>query len=191
MGWTFMERPKGYSEKEWPKKELMMGDPVGRILDVAKVGNTDYVAFRTTEGKVTALIILTQWAPNDLYNWGYKDMDEAMGPFEYKAPRRILELLSPLEELYEKPADDSEGRFNAYLSAKEWREKAWAYQNRPRPKPGDTVTFAAPLKFTNGAELSEFTYEKGSRFRRGYSPYTITRWKEREYTVTPQEEGAA
>jgi hypothetical protein len=48
---------------------------------------------------VSAVVCLVRYNPNDRdgYVFGYKDMDEGMGPFESECPVAILDLLTPTE----------------------------------------------------------------------------------------------
>ncbi|MGO7251699.1 hypothetical protein ACCS63_35795, partial [Rhizobium brockwellii] len=72
-----------------------------RILDSAIVGmNTYYAAAQVmTDGKgseIFAVVCLIRWNPRnkDGEHFGYKDMEESMGPCEDDCPERILRLLT-------------------------------------------------------------------------------------------------
>ena len=72
------------------------------------VDNVYYAAMKSTDSnEVWALVVLTA---TDGREFGYKDMDETMGPGYYDCPIGILKLLSPTD--------------NAY--AKEWRKNCYA-----------------------------------------------------------------
>ena len=80
----------------------------GRVLKSAMVGSTYYAAVQNQKGEVWAAVFLTcGQTRHDGTAWGYKDMDETMGPREDKCPASVLALLTPT---------DSE-------SANEWRER--------------------------------------------------------------------
>lgn len=168
MGWTFAHREKGEATNaEWFAREF----PSGEFLATATVGGTFYAAARTKAepDKVFALVILTRWVPKDQYNFGYKDMDETMGPNEAKAPAKILDLLSPTDSEY----------------AIKWRARCRKNLERKaaaaKVKKGVTVKFAAPIKFTNGDEIDEFVFLGRSSFRvvGGYQTYRIANWRDR------------
>jgi len=97
MGWLFYAREKGETNVAHFQEKMGEGYT---ILDGATVGGTFYAAVRDPRGLVSAVVVLTRWRPNDPYNFGYKDMDESMGPGEARCPARILDLLSPTDELY-------------------------------------------------------------------------------------------
>ena len=68
----------------------------GEVLKSAMVGSTYYAAVKDKDGKVWAAIFKTCGQTKfDHTAWGYKDMDETMGPYEDKCPASILALLSP------------------------------------------------------------------------------------------------
>jgi hypothetical protein len=102
MGWTFTHRDNGMTTREFFERELAGGC---KILASGMAGSTFYAAVQNPEdatfepGKVWALVILTQRA-RGYYNFGYKDMDETMGPNEAQCPQRVLDLLSPIPECH-------------------------------------------------------------------------------------------
>jgi hypothetical protein len=130
MGWTYTTKPGTLSPVDFIK-QCCWRENQQKLIAGAQVGNTVYFAIKTEpkdyigkiyqpdgEGKVTgALVYLVDTkAGSDGFNFGWKDMDETMGPYdEGKCPAAILKLLSPL-----KP--------DAPSYAKQWRErqKAWA-----------------------------------------------------------------
>lgn len=71
----------------------------GEVLKSAMVGSTYYAAVRNKDGKVWAAVILTCGRHKfDGSIWGYKPLDETMGPYEDKCPASVLALLSPTED---------------------------------------------------------------------------------------------
>lgn len=108
------------------------------VLQASKVGSTWYVAARLkgTE-EVLAFVFLTQTRNGE---WGYKDMDETMGPNEAKAPVGLLDLLT-------EPKNDYAAR---------WRERCREWAARPRPKTGETWRLATPVRF-GGIEVQTIT----------------------------------
>jgi len=65
------------------------------VLKSAMVGSTYYAAVKVKEtGKVFAAVFLTKVNSRETCNFGYKDMEESMGPNEAKCPLSILNLLT-------------------------------------------------------------------------------------------------
>lgn len=99
MGWSFEHRDRGTSNLDFFRQQF---DPANgyALLDGATVGGTFYGALRQPDGKVTAMVVLTKWIPNDYHNFGTKDMTESWGPVEARCPERILDMLSSTEDLF-------------------------------------------------------------------------------------------
>src|SRR5258708_14242702 len=113
-------------------------------------------------------------------------MDEGCGPVEDRCPIRILDKLSPIDELF--TAGTSSAQW-----ASAWRDKCRARASKKLPKPGDKVTFASPFKFNNGDEVAEFIYRGGAKFTQPFSSlrYHIQGWKETKFTIYPAAAKAA
>lgn len=173
MGWTYLRKDEDTTAAEFLRKEFTSTNC--EVLDVAVKLRTAYAACRNTKtGEVFALVVLLDYRPKDYYNFGYKDMDETMGPYECDCPERILKLLTPTDHEY----------------ALGWRERCWARIKARAAKPkltdGCKVRFAQPIEFTNGDKLDTFEVEKDGRYVRfwnGYTRYNITGWADREYEV--------
>lgn len=70
----------------------------GKVLKSAMVGSTYYAAVQNKKGEVWAAVFLTCGRTrHDGTSWGYKDMDETMGPREDKCPASVLALLTPTD----------------------------------------------------------------------------------------------
>lgn len=70
----------------------------GKVLKSAMVGSTYYAAVQNHKGDVWAAVFLTCGRTrHDGTAWGYKDMDETMGPKEDKCPASILAILTPTD----------------------------------------------------------------------------------------------
>jgi len=99
VGWTFTSRPKGEPIKKFLAERVF--GPKFEILECAVIKRTTaYVAARNLDNpdEVFACIFLLAYRPRDYgYEFGYKDMDETMGPFSYDCPERILDLLTPTD----------------------------------------------------------------------------------------------
>jgi len=68
-----------------------------------------------------------------------------------------------------------------------WRDGVRAHHAaraaKPKVRAGDRVRFAKPFTFGNGEVLDELEYVKGSTFRKDYTRYHITRWRDSQYSV--------
>ena len=109
MGWTYQHvlvndwRKKSPTMKE--RKEIidkMWNDNDGKtaVLKSSMIGSTYYAAINDNrDGNVFAVIYLTAGADRSdpYFNFGYKDMDETMGPGYCDCPKSILDLLTPTE----------------------------------------------------------------------------------------------
>lgn len=178
MGWTYLHKDRGASVAEFFKKEFgweQDGKKV-TVLDVAVVGlRTAYLAIERKFEKdgqpyrdVFGMVCLLDYNNKDYHNFGYKGMEETMHPYYYDCPKRILDLLTPI---------DSD-------NANEWRknclERLAAKQARPKLKTGSYLKLAAPVTFSNGDKLDIFYIADAKRrdFRRtknGYASYRISK----------------
>jgi hypothetical protein len=141
------------------------------VLDYSQVGWTvAYLAVETiATGAVWAGVTLLHRSRDGSITT--KDMSEDMGPGEDRCPERILDRLTATDSEY----------------ANEWRARCRAYhaarRAKPKVRPGQRVTFAAPLVFSNGDEVATFEYVKGSTFRAGHTRYSIPSWRDRAYSL--------
>ena len=108
MGWLSFN-----VESTKNRKQIMDDQFNSEHLEVVKsamVGTVYYAAVKSLkQGKIFGLVCLTSVQNKEWYNFGYKDMDESMGPAYYDCPKSILDLLSPTE----------------YEWAKEWRAQCY------------------------------------------------------------------
>lgn len=154
MGWLFMPSlaphsgPRQYLDAQFTYERP---DLRARVLRSALVATRTYYAaveFVPAGGQreVTALVCLVRYHPRDRrgYVFGYKGMDESVGPFEADCPAHILDLLTPTDRPH---AVDWRARCRANLA----RRTA-----RPRLRAGQTVVFDAPLTFSDGARRDRF-----------------------------------
>jgi len=129
-----------------------------------------------TGGYTFAAVFLTRRGGD---GWGYKDMDETMGPHEAQAPASLLGLLSPTHSEY----------------ALQWRQRcreAARLAGRSL-KDGDVIRFDEPLRFTDGSEHQTFrvSIERLPGARRNRTAfistetggrYCISNFKHRDWT---------
>ncbi len=152
MGWLYMqslrglEGPRQYLDDQFTHTRETVRSTVLRSALVRM--RTYYAAVEVLrpdrEREVFALVCLVHYNPRDRegYVFGYKNMEEAMGPCEAECPPAILDLLTPTE--------------NAYALA--WRERCRAAAtrraSRPRLRNGWTLVFDEPVTFTDGASYA-------------------------------------
>jgi hypothetical protein len=129
MGWDFERRERGQTTERLLARDL--GDRT--IVAFGMVGSVAYIAMQETDGRTWAAVVLTK-TESGYFNWGYKLMDESMGPCYYDCPRRVLAALTPTE----------------YPEALAWRAKCRERLSRPKITPGVRVSFATPVTFQGG-----------------------------------------
>lgn len=170
MGWTFTHREKGTSNLDWFRDEFTGGG--GEIIDMATKGGTAYGAYRTRTGEVRALVILTRWVPKDYYNFGYKDMDESMGPGDDDCPKRIFDLLTPLTD------DDNDW-------SAEWRARVEKRLNRPKVTKGTRVRWTLESWRGGPYGVCEYLGGRGRNLFRTERGYVVqfTGWRNVPYEV--------
>lgn len=194
--------------------EFVPREPIYRVLDYAATFTVAWMAvecltdFPYGKGKIFAAITTFHRSRDGSITT--KELSETMGIVgadTVPCPLRIIEKLSPVDELYGpilskqvcdahytcawKPDEPHPNQRtvpdgSAYEAA-HWRDEVRAYHAarlaKPKVKAGDRVRFAEPQTFTNGDELSELEFVKGSTFRAGYKRYRITRWRDLAYSV--------
>ena len=150
MGWLYMPSLGGHSG---PRQYLNAQFTYEREDRRVRVIRSSLVKMRTyyaaveivpTAGgrEVIAVVCLVRYNPRDAEGcvFGYKDMDETMGPCEAECPAAILDLLTPTGSEY----------------ALAWRERCRAVLVKrasiPKLRDGDLVVFTEPIKFTDGSE---------------------------------------
>lgn len=193
MGWLYMPRSsmggnpsaKAYLDAQFTyERPLEDGSSHGlKVLASACPGNRVYYAATqvTTDGKpgeVFAIVCLVRWNPRDKegFVFGYKDMEESMGPHEADCPARILDLLTSTDKEY----------------ALDWRQRCRANLERRARKlaDGDRIRLPEPMKFTDGHVGQEFIVTKRGRKTVLRDPdtggfYRISRLMQRAWAVVP------
>lgn len=116
--------------------------------DHALVGNVLYVVYRRADKgyRYIAVFLIGTDGSRGARNWGYKDMDEGMGPCYYTCPERLLAQ-----------SDVNEGY------APKWREQC----REARKAKGGNKAFIASLKkgdrFMYGDREVEFLYRYANK----------------------------
>lgn len=184
MGWLFSHRDRGISTEDYLAQSLGTD---GKIVASSSHLNVSYLAVETAAG-ISAVVVLTQWDPRGWHNFGTKWIDESMGPVQARCPARILDLLSPVSELYS--GSPSQQRY-----ATEWRDACReTIRRRERAaavRRGHTVTFKNPIRFTNNIAAERFVFEGRSVFHLADMPdlrVRITNWRDRDdWTVSDED----
>lgn len=185
MGWLYMTNLKGHKT---PKAYLdnqftFAGEHAElRVLRSALVQmKRYYAAVEKTDGdgkrEVFAVICLVNYnlRAKEGYIFGYKDMDEFMGPCEADCPAAILDLLTETDRDY----------------ANQWRDRCRKRLQKKTPVAGETIVLATPLRFIDGAVLSRFRIVEHQDRRRkkllfqaeGGGFYRLRNLKNLEYTI--------
>ena len=152
MGWLYMKSLKGHSG---PRQYLdaqftwERSDRISKVLRSALVGMRVYYAAvehilpATGAREVWAAVCLVRYNPRDRegYIFGYKDMSEAMGPYERDCPEPILDLLTPTDHEHAR-------RWRADCRANAAARRA--RRAKPSPRAGQTIIFDEPLAFADG-----------------------------------------
>lgn len=150
MGWLYFEKPAsitGYFRDQINHENETLKQT---LLDMAIVGmTTGYCAIEqvlkaTGERKVFAMVVLMRFIPKarDGYTFGYKEVDESMGPTEAQCPERILDLLTPLTD---------DGRESTQWALR-WRERCReALSRRRRLVDGSVLYHPQGLSYQNTA----------------------------------------
>lgn len=189
MGWLYMQSlgghsgPRAYLDDQFTYEREAVRATVLRSALVRM--RTYYAAVELIrpdrEREVVALVCLVHYNPRDRegYIFGYKDLDETMGPCEAECPSAILDVLTPTA--------------NEYALA--WRARCHAgateRATKPRLRNGWTLVFAEPVRFADGAEHRRLQVvidphrPRAVRFRpeKGYGLYRIDRLDAYRYDI--------
>lgn len=150
MGWLHMQSLGGHAG---PRQYLDVQFTYERPERRVRVLRSSLVKMRTyyaaveimptdADREVIAVVCLVRYNPRDAegYVFGYKDMDETMGPCESECPAAILDLLTPTTKEY----------------ALAWRARCRSMLAKraaaTKLRDGDLVVFTEPIRFTDGSE---------------------------------------
>lgn len=158
MGWLYMQSlgghcgPRQYLDAQFT---FTRSDVTSKVLRSALMAMRVYYAavetirLATDERTVWAAVCLVRYNPRERkgYIFGYKDMDETVGPNEADCPPAILDLLTPTDHPY----------------AQGWRTRCRenamarrALSRKPSPRPGQTIVFEEALLFSDGRRFDRF-----------------------------------
>ena len=175
MGWTTYgsNRIQGYAAEKDEIARLCGHETEERTYEpihLSKVGSTWYAAIKIIPkpgfietssryepsedgGYVFAAIFLIKYYEGC---FGYKNMEECMGPVEARAPMSLIKKLSQLKD---------DPTIESIEWAKKWRENCRAYAAIPTYQTGDIIELATPIPLQGGTELK--TVRQDSYIRRG------------------------
>lgn len=157
MGWTYMPQPSSTKEELTRMLNFENETRTHECLDISIVNFREaYAACKVThtdtdESHVYCVIFHLDYRPHDVFGFGYKDMDECMGPWIHNCPERILNLLSETDSEY------------AIKWRETCREKIAIRKARPKLKKGHWLKLETPLKFANGESRDTFFIQNAKK----------------------------
>jgi hypothetical protein len=168
VGWTFFHKPVGKKAVDAIKGEFS-AESAKNIVASSATREAVFIVkqFHEPESKVyvpdadgmvrVLLVFAIKSVPKDEYNFGYKDMEESMGPYGCPAPMSIIAQCSALQDPI-----GPQPEWSSLTSARNYREgsaKAAANKALKRKlKPGNKVTLATPGNW-GGTPQQRFTVE--------------------------------
>lgn len=202
MGSLSTHKPKGQSLRDFFEPVFRWPDhPEAGLIDLAVHQlRTGYAAVRHPDGFVFATVILIHYSPRDYYNITYKEVTESEGPYATDCPKRILDLLTPAEELINVHGWKPDGHWLKWRDACH-KNLAASRERKNALRDGALIRFNEPIRFNNQETLDTFVLKREKTFRGGtrtlfYAPtddlisihshsprYSITRWRQRNYEV--------
>jgi hypothetical protein len=182
MGWTFYHKPKGIKAIDAITRELgpafmaqrfvVASATINAVHIVAKYHEPDSKVYvPDADGMVRAILVFSiRSVPKakDGHNFGYKDMDEAMGPYGCECAPSIIAAASPLRDPI-----GPEPEYSSLRSARDYRERSLAMSKAKAAKRGlkvgAKIKLPKPLSFS-GILLDEFVVDRCRvRGRKGQS----------------------
>jgi hypothetical protein len=147
MGWTSFNLRQPV--KVWFKELWETSAFDYEVLNIALVKrNTLYAAIKVAKtNEIFCAVYLIRWSRN-YYNFSYKNMTEHSGPCVDDCPKRIMKLLTPLND-----ENDSNGW------AREWRKRVedrWNKIDILKKSKDCIIKTEKPVEFTSGASYQYF-----------------------------------
>jgi hypothetical protein len=191
MGWLYMQSldghagPRAYLDAQFTYETEHVRSTVLRSALVRM--RTYYAAVEHIRAdsarEVFAIVCLVRYNPRDRdgYIFGYKDMDEGVGPCEAECPIAILDLLTETDKEY------------ALAWRARCRHAAEMRARRPRLRNGWTLVFDEPLAFSDGTTHQRLEVAidparpRAIRFRPpgGGARYRIANLSRLRFTIEP------
>lgn len=154
MGWIIFNEDRSAKEYFIDKYN---NEENYELVDIAiKNFRTAYIAVKDLKkGYTFAMVYLLHRAPKSYDNFGYKDMSEFAGPGETECPKRIIDKLTPIEEIIKIQGLDPEE--DMYSWAQNWRDASLKNAtNAKRIAKGDVIKMIEPIEFSSGAYFQYF-----------------------------------
>lgn len=167
MGWTFYNKLKGVKAvdsiinqcgDEFKKRIVASSATREAVFIVAQFHEPESKVYvPDADGNIRVLLVYAiKSVPKDYYNFGYKDMEETMGPLGCPAPLSIIEQCSELKPLIGDP------EYSSLKSAITYRAESARHAARKKLKrslkPGNKVILSEPRSF-GGISCQRFTVE--------------------------------
>lgn len=170
MGWLFFHKEAGVSTYDALKRDFpntlaqaeahaTTSDGFYAVIAKDPADVTDFVRSvyePCPDGKLRMLMVcMIKHAPKDHYNFGYKDMDELMGPVLDTCPVKLLDMLSPLN--LETGGDNARWaqNFRDRCRARAEGRKA----RKEVIKDGALIETANPIRWSDGHESRRYRVE--------------------------------
>lgn len=152
MGWTFYHKPVGVKAVDSIRDNCFYGEgEKNKIVAMTATREAVFVVYKSPgpssiyepdpDGSVRALLVFNiSNRPKDDYNFGYKDMEEASGPYGCECPPGFLAKASALKPLTEEEKAKDGGLKWAHDYRKRCVDLFAAKALKRRLKVGDKVT---------------------------------------------------
>jgi len=169
MGWDYLTVARPTNAKEFLDKEFAEG----LVASAMHGRNEYYAAYRAKNGDVFGMVVILDRKKGE---FGWKSMDESMGPHYHNCPAKILDLLTaPTNEYALKWRNQCRANLLQKKSAKTVRN-------------GDVVQFKDVLHFGPYGTEQTFTVckvGKTVRFQMEKNGLLcrITKWQSRPFTI--------
>jgi hypothetical protein len=156
MGWLYQNDPVDDPVAVLTRRYICDGHTrTWRVLAAARVANTVYMAIKSTDkasaaSYVFAAVILI--SNTKKHGFGYKGMDESVGPCECDCPERIIRLLTPITDL---PNPGYAADWRARVAARK-TEKRHQRDRCNSLRAGSIVTLPTAVRFSSGITASKF-----------------------------------
>jgi hypothetical protein len=181
MGWTFTpSRGRDHVEIIRPLLDYETDAYAQKVIAHAAVGTTVYLLVsrapkaawepsttyvNDADGAFRWIAVFLTRKARDAYDFGYKEMEESMGPVEARCPRRLIAVASPLRH----PDPAVEGNYAA-----RWRQKCLDQSTaKTRRKAelvhGATIRVSRIVEFTDGYNGDRFVVEIVKRRGRNHT----------------------
>ena len=161
MGWTTMHETR--TAKQF-FLDMFKNETNYEIVDIAiKNFTTAYIAIKDLKkGYVYCQTYLIHRAPKSYENFGYKPVSEFCGPVTAECPKRILDKLTPLDEIV-KLSELEDFSAKSIEWAKGWRERCYNNIEASKKLKNAVIKTDEPIHFTSGNSYQYFK-RKGKRW---------------------------